>query len=98
MSSNLGALVAAVRSGYGIFAQSGLLVSQEIVPVPANVGLPVLPEVDFVMVGATDQLDGAARDLSCLIIENIEGLAPPGSRIIAGQNWPEDAAYEMDVR
>ncbi|KAB8123606.1 LysR family transcriptional regulator [Komagataeibacter medellinensis] len=95
MSSNLGALVAAVRSGYGVFAQSGLLVSQEIVPVPASADLPPLPDVDFVMVGATEQLEGASRDLADLIIENIEGLAPPGSRIIAGTSPCGSEAHEV---
>ncbi len=58
-SASLNGLVAAARAGLGVMAHSRGLVPPGLVRVPERVGLPVLGEVDFVLVHA--ERAGAAR-------------------------------------
>ncbi len=56
-------MIGAVRAGYGVTAQSPLLVQSGMRSLAADPLLPALGEVEFVIVGRTRQLQGAAAAL-----------------------------------
>ncbi len=59
-SESLSALVAALRAGLGVGAQSTLLASADLAEVPA---LPHLPDVEFIVLGGVRELQGPAKAL-----------------------------------
>ena len=63
-SDSLSALLAAVRAGFGISAQSAALVGGGVVAVPDSAGLPVLPVVDVVVLGRFRRLEGPVAALA----------------------------------
>ncbi len=63
-SDSLSALLAAVRAGFGISAQSPALAGSVLVALPADAGLPVLPVVDVVVLGRGRRLDGPVAALA----------------------------------
>ncbi len=62
-SDSLVALIAAVRSGFGVTAQSSLLTGSDLETVAASEALPLLPEVAFVVLGREMHLEGPANAL-----------------------------------
>jgi DNA-binding transcriptional LysR family regulator len=76
-SDTLGGLRAAVLAGLGVTAQSRLLLQGDLVELPAEAGLPVLGEIEFVLVGRSTRLQGAAAALA-------QSIQDKGSRIWTG--------------
>ena len=74
-SDSLSALTAALRAGFGVSAQSALLLSAELAALPDAAGLPPLPEVDFVVVGGR-RLQGPAKALEQAILCRADRLRP----------------------
>ncbi len=62
-SDSLAGVIGAVRAGYGVTAQSPLLAQSGMPDRAADPELPPLGEVEFVIVGRTRQLQGAAAAL-----------------------------------
>lgn len=62
-SDSLAGVIGAVRAGYGVTAQSPLLTQSGMRRPDADPDLPPLGEVEFVIVGRTRQLQGAAAAL-----------------------------------
>lgn len=73
-SDSLSALLAAVRAGFGISAQSPALTGGGVVAVPDTAGLPLLPVVDVVVLGRFRQLDGPIAALAKAITSSGESL------------------------
>ena len=73
-SDSLSALLAAVRAGFGISAQSPALTGGGVVAVPDTAGLPMLPVVDVVVLGRFRQLDGPIAALAKAITSSGESL------------------------
>ena len=69
-SESLGALLAAVRAGFGISVQSEALASDVLVAAPASAGLPSLPAVDLVVLGRGHTLAGPVAALAEAIVSN----------------------------
>ena len=68
-SETLGGLRAATLAGMGVTAQSRLLLRQgDLVEAPASAGLPPLDEVDYVVLGRSARLQGAASVLAQTIL------------------------------
>ncbi len=63
-SDSLGALLAALRAGFGISAQSPALAGSVLVALPDSAGLPVLPVVDVVVLGRFRRLEGPVAALA----------------------------------
>lgn len=63
-SHSLSALLAAVRAGFGISAQSPVLAGGTLVALPEAAGLPVLPVVDVVVLGRARRLEGPVAALA----------------------------------
>ena len=63
-SDSLSALLAAVRAGFGISAQSPVLASSALVALPDSAGLPLLPVVDVVVLGRSSRLEGPVAALA----------------------------------
>ena len=62
-SDSLSALLAALRAGFGVSAQSAILAGSGLVVMPEHAGLPLLPMVDIVVLGRSDRFDGAVAAL-----------------------------------
>ncbi len=73
-SDSLSALLAAVRAGFGISAQSPVLASNVLVAMPDEAGLPLLPVVDVVVLGRSHRLDGPVAALAEAITSSGELL------------------------
>ncbi|GBQ59955.1 LysR family transcriptional regulator [Komagataeibacter swingsii DSM 16373] len=74
-SENLAALFAAVRAGYGITAQSSFLEKYD--PSLVSTGdLPSLPEVDFIIIGKTEKLEGPVKSLADTIASYARQIVP----------------------
>ncbi len=73
-SDSLSALLAAVRAGFGISAQSAALAGGVLVAAPDSAGLPALPVVDVVVLGRGRRLDGPVAALAEAITSNGESL------------------------
>jgi DNA-binding transcriptional LysR family regulator len=77
-SETLGGLRAAVLAGMGVTAQSRLLLQQgDLVEVSAEVGLPLLGEIEFVLVGRNTRLQGPTAALA-------QSIQHRGARIWTG--------------
>ncbi len=74
-SDSLSALTAALRAGFGVSAQSALLLSAELARLPDDAKLPPLPEVDFVVLGGR-RLQGPAKALEQAILSRADRLRP----------------------
>ncbi|MBB2196985.1 LysR family transcriptional regulator [Gluconacetobacter dulcium] len=74
-SENLTALLAAVRAGYGVTAQSSFL-SQYDRSLPVAEGLPETPEVDFIVIGKTETLEGPVKALADTIAAHSRQITP----------------------
>lgn len=79
-SPSLSALTAAVRAGFGITAQSSLLVASGLAALPVGDRLPPLPDIEFVVLARHDQPTGPAAALIEVIRQSADLLAP--SRVI----------------
>lgn len=81
-SESLSALLAAVRAGFGISAQSPVLAGVDLVTLPASAALPPLPLIDVVVLGRGRRLEGPVAALAEVITDNAELLRMPnpGSR------------------
>ncbi len=79
-SDSLSALLAAVRAGFGISAQSPALAGGALVALPDSAGLPVLPVVDVVVLGRGRRLEGPVAALAEAIIgdPDLPGGRPAG--------------------
>ena len=71
-SDSLTALVGAVRSGFGVTAQSSLLAGSDLEIVDEAAGLPPLPEVAFVVLGRRTHLEGPADALAKAIMADAD--------------------------
>ena len=63
-SHSLSALLAAVRAGFGISAQSRVLAGDPLAVLPDEAGLPALPVVDVVVLGRASRLEGPVAALA----------------------------------
>ena len=81
-SDSLSALLAAVRAGFGLSAQSPVLAGADLVTLPASAGLPPLPLIDVVVLGRGRRLEGPVAALAQVITSNAELLrvSGPGTR------------------
>ena len=82
-SDSLSALLAAVRAGFGVSAQSSMVAGAGLAVVPDEAALPSLPLVDIVVLGRGNSLEGAVAALTNAISSNADLLrerpvAPPG--------------------
>ncbi|MGI4746094.1 MAG: LysR substrate-binding domain-containing protein [Janthinobacterium lividum] len=68
-SDSLSALLAALRAGFGVSAQSAILAGSGLVVVPEHAGLPLLPIVDIVVLGRSNRFDGPIAALVAAISE-----------------------------
>jgi DNA-binding transcriptional LysR family regulator len=73
-SDSLSGLLAAVRAGFGISAQSMALASSTLVARPEEAGLPLLPVIDVVVLGRSNRLDGPVAALADAITSSGELL------------------------
>ena len=69
-SGSLSGLRAAALAGLGIIAQSKNLIVDGLSELPASAGLPELGETEFVVVGASQRLQGPAAALGAALIAN----------------------------
>jgi DNA-binding transcriptional LysR family regulator len=83
-SQSLAAMTAAVRAGYGITAQCGLLAGPGLVPLPTGHGaLPSLPEVEFIVLARHDRPTVPAQALMDAIRDESDLLASPAAAVQA---------------
>ena len=76
-SDSLSALLAAVRAGFGISAQSSVLTGVDLVAMPDSAALPLLPLIDIVVLGRSRRLEGAVAALADAITGSADLLRVP---------------------
>lgn len=76
-SDSLSAMLAALRAGFGVSAQSAMLVGADLVVMADQAGLPVLPMVDIVVLGRGNSFDGPIGALVDAISAGTVGLRHP---------------------
>lgn len=62
-SDSLSALLAALRAGFGVSAQSAMLAGRDLVVMPEEACLPPLPMIDIVVLGRGSRFDGPVAAL-----------------------------------
>ncbi|HTJ59277.1 MAG TPA: LysR substrate-binding domain-containing protein [Devosiaceae bacterium] len=78
-SGSLSGIRAATLAGLGVTAQSRLLLSDDLVELPPGDELPLLDEIEFVVLGRSIHLAGSSAALASLIKSQAALLAPATS-------------------
>ena len=73
-SDSLSALLAAIRAGFGVSAQSPMLAGNALAALPEATGMPLLPVVDVVVLGRGHRLDGPVAALAEAITSSADLL------------------------